>query len=139
MLFDERNLYITEPDMLRLEGILSSFMPKNENEKNNIELLKKYLDHFNVVTPEEIPNDVVTMNTKLHLKDVDTGEILIFTLVFPSAADISKNRISVLAPIGSAVLGCRTGEVVVWKVPSRIRKLKIEKVLYQPEAAGIFY
>lgn len=139
MLFDERNLYITEQDMLRLEGILSSFMPKNENEKNNIELLKKYLDHFNVVTPEEIPNDVVTMNTKLHLKDVDTGEILIFTLVFPSAADISKNRISVLAPIGSAVLGCRTGEVVVWKVPSRIRKLKIEKVLYQPEAAGIFY
>jgi regulator of nucleoside diphosphate kinase len=64
---------------------------------------------------------------------------MVFTLVFPAEADYERGRLSVLAPIGMALLGYRAGETVEWKVPSGVRRLKIEQVLYQPEAAGDYH
>ena len=76
------------------------------------------------------------MNSSVRLKDLDTKKELTYTLVFPSDADAGQNRISVLAPIGTALIGYRVGDIITWEVPAGRRRLKVEKIIYQPEAAG---
>jgi regulator of nucleoside diphosphate kinase len=80
------------------------------------------------------------MNSRLSVRDLGSGKKLItFTLVFPSDADVEQDKISVLAPLGTAVLGYRLGDTFEWKMPGRVRRLKLEQVLYQPEAAGDYH
>ncbi|PKN67554.1 MAG: transcription elongation factor GreAB [Deltaproteobacteria bacterium HGW-Deltaproteobacteria-15] len=128
----EKGLYVTEQDLERLEPILASAHQKNGHEKENLRRLNEDLERARVVDARHIPADVVAMNSMVHVVDADSGEEMTFTLVFPEAADFSQGRISVLAPIGSAVLGYRTGDVVEWKVPAGTRRLKIVRVLGQP-------
>jgi regulator of nucleoside diphosphate kinase len=78
------------------------------------------------------------MNSSFRLRDLETGEEVVYTLVFPAKADSSSGKISVLAPIGTAVLGYRVGDVVEWQVPAGMKKFKVEAILYQPEAAFDF-
>jgi regulator of nucleoside diphosphate kinase len=78
------------------------------------------------------------MNSRVRLRDLDSGEKMQISLVYPSAADASAKKVSVLAPIGTAILGYRTGDTIEWEVPAGVRRLKIEDVLYQPEASGDF-
>ncbi len=132
----ERSLYITHYDLERLREVIAGFKPRNEFEEENLDMLLHDLERAHVVAPSEIPANVVTMNSKLYLRDIDSMEEMMFTLVFPKDADLSKDKISVLAPIGSSVLGYKTGDVIQWKMPNRVRNLKIETVIYQPEAAG---
>jgi len=80
----------------------------------------------------------VTMNSEVAVRDMDSNEEMTFAVVFPSDADVNRQRISILAPMGTAVLGYRVGDTIEWKVPGRRRRLKIERVLFQPEAAGQF-
>jgi len=82
---------------------------------------------------------VVTMNSKVILRDLDISEEMNYCLVFPKDADIASGAISVLAPVGTAILGYREGDIVEWPVPSGKRRIRIEKILYQPEAAGDFH
>jgi regulator of nucleoside diphosphate kinase len=89
-----------------------------------------------VVGASEVPRDVVTLSSRVRIRDLASGEIAIDTLVSPEEANISRNRISVLAPIGTAIFGYSAGDVIEWKVPGGTRKLRIEEVLYQPEATG---
>jgi regulator of nucleoside diphosphate kinase len=79
------------------------------------------------------------MNATVRLRDLATKKELTYTLVFPSDADAAQNRISVLAPIGTALIGYRVGDVITWKVPGGLRKLRVEKIIYQPEAAGDYH
>lgn len=81
-------------------------------------------------------NAVVTMNSKVALLDLDTSERMEYVLAFPKDANIGNGSISVLAPIGTAILGYAKGDVVEWPVPSGTRRIRIEDILYQPEAAG---
>jgi regulator of nucleoside diphosphate kinase len=60
-------------------------------------------------------------------------------VVFPSEADSEQGKISILAPVGTALLGYRVGDTVEWKLPGGLRRLKIERILYQPEAAGDYH
>lgn len=83
--------------------------------------------------------DVITMNSKARLRDLDTGEEMIFTLVFPGNANIENDKISVVAPIGTAMLGQRVGDEFEWEVPAGSVRLRVEEMLYQPEAAGDFH
>ena len=122
--------------MERLGYLLASAEPPNKDERENLHRLMEDLDRADVVALRDIPADVVTMNSMVKLRDLDSGEEMMFTLVFPSSADISKGKISVLAPVGSAILGYKAGDIIRWKVPGRMRRLRIENVLYQPEAAG---
>jgi regulator of nucleoside diphosphate kinase len=79
------------------------------------------------------------MNSRLSVRDLDSGKVSTFTLVFPSDADVEQDKISVLAPLGTAVLGYRLGDTFEWKMPGRVRRLNLEQVLYQPEAAGDYH
>ena len=74
--------------------------------------------------------------SKVRLKDLVSGESNTYSLVFPTEADFAEGKISVLAPIGTAILGYKQGDTIEWSVPSGVRKLKVEEILYQPEAAG---
>lgn len=104
--------------------------------KDCLKDLEQELNRANIVYSEDIPPDSITMNSKVLLKDVDLGEETTYTLVYPEDADLSENKISILAPIGTALLGFREGDVIDWKVPVGIIKLKVVKIIYQPEAAG---
>ncbi len=83
----------------------------------------------------EISADIVTMNSVVRLRDMDMDDVMELTLVYPDAADIETGKVSVLAPLGTAMLGYRTGDVFEWRVPAGVRKFKVEAVLFQPENA----
>ena len=89
--------------------------------------------------PQAIHRGVVTMNSKVLLEDLDNRERMTVTLVFPADANADEGAVSVLAPVGTAILGYSEGDVVEWPVPDGVRRLKIRKVVYQPEAAGDFH
>lgn len=133
---ERRSIYITEPDMKRLRDLLDSPGATAGRDKAHLADLEQELLRSTVVQPANIPNDVITMNSKVRLKDLDTEKEVIYTLVFPANADMDRKKISVLAPVGTALLGYRVGDVITWEVPAGIKRLKVEGVLYQPEAAG---
>ena len=130
-----RTIYITQVDMKRLRALIESM----QNARHDVRALQAELEHARVVTPADVPPDVITMNSKARLLDLDTGEEMIFTLVFPGEASIEHDRISVVAPIGTAMLGQRVGDEFEWEVPAGSVRLRVEEMLYQPEAAGDFH
>jgi regulator of nucleoside diphosphate kinase len=76
------------------------------------------------------------MNSRLRFVDLDDGDFTEVTLVFPAHADIASGKLSILSPIGTALLGYSEGDKIEWNVPAGKRRIQIEKILYQPEAAG---
>jgi len=132
----EKAIFITQSDKARLQKLISDAQEYNLCKKDYLRKLEQELQRANVVESKDIPNDVITMNSCVSLIDLDSGEEMIYTLVFPDKADLSDNRISVLAPIGTAILGYRVGDIVEWPVPNGTVKLKVNKILYQPEASG---
>ena len=134
-----RTIYITDFDMKRLRQLLEGTRVWNQKDRAYMEQLETELDRAVVVPSKDVPPDVVTMNSQLQVKDLATGEKMTFRLVFPSDADFEKGKVSILAPIGTALIGYRAGDTVQWHVPSGVRRLKIEEVLYQPEAAGDYH
>lgn len=132
----ERTIYVTEFDLKRLSSLLGCAQSWGNTDRDCLVKLEEELEWAQVVSPQEIPDDVVTMNSRARIRDLKSDEEMVFTLVFPAEADYERGRLSVLAPIGMALLGYRAGETVEWKVPAGVRRLKIEQVLYQPEAAG---
>ena len=128
-------IYITEKDLERLEVVISV-----ARRSPNIDMLEEELARATIVPSEEVPSDVVTMNSRARFKDTKTGEEMEFTLSYPQQADIAEGRISVLAPVGSALLGLRVGDEIDWPLPSGgTRSLQITSVVFQPEATGQFH
>lgn len=136
---EERAIFITEFDLTRLEELLDKVSTEESRDSKHLKELEDELLRAEVVEPRDIPADVITMNSQVCLKDLDSGEELLYTLVFPHDARLEDNRISILAPVGTALLGYRVGDTITWKVPGGMRKLKVKKILYQPEAAGDFH
>lgn len=133
-----RTLYITKHDKTRLEELVAVAGEFGGHARKDIEALVQELARAVVVSSQDVPPDVVTMNSKVALQDLGTSERMEYVLVFPQDANIERGAISVLAPIGTAILGYAQGDVVEWPVPSGMRRIRIEKILYQPEAAGEF-
>ena len=133
---DSPDIYITDYDLTRLKELLRVGIGFAERDCPSMETLQGELDRAHIVNPTAVPHDVVTMNSRVRLTDVETNEEQVYTVVFPSESNLSQGKISILAPIGTAILGYRVGDTVEWCVPGGIRKLRIEEILYQPEAAG---
>ena len=134
----DREIVITASDQNRLRNLLEEFRRWHIRDRAHVDHLEAELDRAEIVLPVDVPVDVVTMNSEVAVRDMDSNEEMTFALVFPSDADVNRQRISILAPMGTAVLGYRVGDTIDWKVPGRTRRLKIERVLFQPEAAGQF-
>jgi len=134
----EKQIYITTFDLDRLLDLIDAYRNSGHQKKVPVEMLEKEMERAIIVDPKNVPSDVITMNSTAFLKDLETGEELTWTLVFPKDANAEENRISILAPIGMAMLGYRVGSVIEWDVPGGKRRLKVMKTLYQPEASGRF-
>jgi regulator of nucleoside diphosphate kinase len=130
-------IYITTSDYHRLSGLIEMSRERNgDADREYLDQLEEELGRAELVNPKEIPADVITMRSKVSLKDLKSGQTVMYSLVFPSEANSNEGHISVLAPIGTALLGNRSGDVVESRVPSGLRRLKVKEILYQPEAAG---
>jgi regulator of nucleoside diphosphate kinase len=131
----ERTIVITEADFDRLKHLLES--PRFRTTHAVLLMaLEAELVRGEVVASDRVPDDVVTMHSRVRVRDLDDDEKDTYTLVYPDDADINEGKLSVLAPLGTALLGTRVGDVVEFEAPAGTRRLKIERVLYQPEAAG---
>jgi regulator of nucleoside diphosphate kinase len=135
----QKTIHITNNDMKRLRELIADARHFKKEDKARLEELEKELDNAVVVKAQDIPQDVITMNSEVHLRDLKTNDENIYRLVFPCHADASQGRISVLAPIGTALLGYSVGDVIEWEVPAGSVKLKVEKIVYQPEASGDYH
>lgn len=132
----DKVIIITGLDRQRLIDLILDAQAGEYRRSIYLENLRGELDRAQIVAPEEVPADVITMNSKVVLLDLDSGEQETYTLVYPEHADTAQGKISILAPIGTAMLGYRVGDEFEWEVPAGKRRLKVEKLLYQPEAAG---
>lgn len=134
----ERTIQITELDRKRLLDLIREAQSGEYRKSVYIEKLRGELERAQVVSSQEIPGDVITMNSTVTLTDLDINEEETYTLVYPEHADSAQSKISILAPIGTAMLGYRVGDVFEWDVPAGKRRLKVTKIHYQPEASGNF-
>jgi regulator of nucleoside diphosphate kinase len=135
----DRKIYITEFDVKRLTQLLEEGLSFTSRDIQHLESLQKELERAHIVEPQAVPRDIVTMNSRVRLRDLNSGDERIYTLVFPTEADVTQNKISILAPVGTAMLGYRVGDKIDWPVPAGMKTFRIEEILYQPEAAGDFH
>jgi regulator of nucleoside diphosphate kinase len=101
--------------------------------------LRNELHRGTVVAPAAVPRGVVTMHSRVRVRDPRRTESETYTIVYPHEANLDDGKVSVLAPMGTALVGAREGSTVDFNAPGGRRRLKVMKVLYQPEAAGDFH
>jgi regulator of nucleoside diphosphate kinase len=123
---------MTEPDARRLRGLLARAVSNHDQE--HLEELKTEIDRAVVLQVDDVPANVVTIHSRARVLDLSSGERQEFTLVLPANANVAARRISVLAPLGTALLGHREGDEVEWVMPGGLRKLRIEQVSRDPES-----
>lgn len=126
-------------DINRIRGFLDLAVRRQGGPKfKTLESLSRELASSTIVEPQEMPGDVVTMRSRVLLHYPATGTQEEFELVYPADADISQRRVSLLAPLGAALLGHKKGTMVEYPAPAGVLQVEIVDVLYQPEAAGDF-
>jgi regulator of nucleoside diphosphate kinase len=129
-----RSIRITGQDMQRLRHLLGTTTRASARDQEHLETLWEELDRAIVVSAEDAPADVITMRTRVRVRDLESGQRDEYTVVYPWEADVASNRVSVLAPLGTALLGYREGDQLEWRMPGGVRRLRVEKILDQPEA-----
>jgi regulator of nucleoside diphosphate kinase len=134
----QSNIQITKPDYERLTKLIEIERERDVH-REYLDKLEEELDSAVVVRQKDIPKEVITMRSTVRVKDLDTSEEMIYRLVFPSEANYDEGKISVLAPIGMALLGYSCGDVIEWQVPAGVRRLSVEEVLYQPESNSDYH
>ena len=133
---DQRPIVVTRKDRDRLRALIETARTRRRWEELHLIALADELESAEVVESEGVPPDVVTMRSRVRVLDMVSGQAATYTLCYPVEANLEAGRLSVLAPIGTALLGYREGDVIEWPVPGGVRVLKIEKLLRQPEAAA---
>jgi regulator of nucleoside diphosphate kinase len=131
----KRTIIMTAADHEELSYAIAATGKLSERGRAETNALEAEIARAKIVDASDLPPDVITMNSRAELIDLDTGERMEFTLVFPINADIEDSKISVLAPLGTAMLGYGVNDEFEWTVPYGVRRLKVTAVLFQPEAA----
>lgn len=130
-------IVISERDAERLEDLLASLPANAFPGKSELEA---ELERAEIVSPQEIPPTVVTMNSTVRFRMSSSNEEFSLTLVYPRDVDQSGRTISILAPVGSAMLGLSQGDEIEWPRPGGgTLKVRVEEILYQPERAGDYH
>lgn len=124
---------VTEMDYFRINTLIEN----TQSFLTDFEALENEVERARIVDFPEVPPDLITMNTRFWYLNETDNRVSEITIVYPKDAKIDENRISVAAPLGTALLGLREGEEIDWKFPSGLTKrLKVLKIIYQPEASG---
>ena len=136
---NHRRIFITRQDRERLTLMLDEALAAKHRDAASLKDLAHELAIAETVDPKSVPSDVVTMNSRVVVKDMETGESSEYTLVFPEQADVARGRLSVVSPIGTAILGYSKGDTITWQTPGGPRQIQIVDIPYQPEAAGDYH
>ena len=128
----KRAIYMTDYDLQRLRPLVESARRYERADQESLILLQEELDRAIVSNIDDLPEGLVTMNSRVTVIDLETAMRTHYTIVFPRDADYEEKRISVLAPIGTALLGYRAGMQVEWPTPGGLRRFHIENVQQSP-------
>jgi regulator of nucleoside diphosphate kinase len=123
---DSEPIVVTEPDYERIDRLIAA--QGRLRDRAGLLALREELERADVVAAGQVPAGVVTMNSRVRFVDEGTGEHQDVTLVFPADADAGSGRVSILAPLGSALLGLRVGQAIDWPFPSGMRRLRVVAV-----------
>jgi regulator of nucleoside diphosphate kinase len=126
---------ITEQDAAHLRRLLDSNLARKETDADSLKRLERELDRASIVPQSALPTDAIAMNSTVELEDLSDGEILTYTLVYPELADAASGRISILAPLGMAMLGYRVGDEFEWPVPSGTIRVRVRRMIQPPVSA----
>src|SRR5690606_18592600 len=129
-------LFVTRDDAERLEALIQTGLERNWRDRENLRALQQELERATIVEGDAIDPDVVTMHSTVQVVDMGDGSESEFTLVYPEERDIVYGGVSVLAPLGAAVLGRRVGDTIRFRTPGGQRTIRIKAVTFQPEASG---
>ncbi|MCV2218303.1 MULTISPECIES: nucleoside diphosphate kinase regulator [Thauera] len=129
-------IIVSSSDLERLEGLLT--LPAFRS-RSDLDGLREELERADVREPEEMPADVITMNSRARFLEEGTGREYELTLAYPKDANAEARRVSIFSPAGSALLGLATGQSIDWTTPDgKELHLKVLEVTWQPEANGQF-
>ncbi len=126
-------LRISRTDHERLRLLIEVVIKSQPRLREALQQLRTELERADVLAPEVIPPTVVVMGSKVEIEDRESGEVDAYTLVYPEYADAAAGRLSILAPIGTAIIGFAEGDTFAWRTPGGTRQLLIRKV--EPPAA----
>jgi regulator of nucleoside diphosphate kinase len=124
----KRTIYMTEYDLRRLQPLIASARAYGLGDHEALARLEEEIDRAILCDPDDLPPHTVTMNARVTVTDLDTKRQTEYTIVFPRDANYEKQRISVLAPIGTALIGYCAGAEVEWPTPGGMRRFRIDKV-----------
>lgn len=128
---------LSKIDYLRLKNYMQKKGPISI--RHDLERLDVVLNTAELVNPEIIPSDIVTMNSRIRIKDMELDEEYICTLNYPNQTYISEENCSILTPMGTALIGSRVGDLIICKMTYNSITMRVEEILYQPEAACDFH
>jgi len=131
-------IILSRLDYSRIQNYITNARQSGSINVNEAKNLISELNNAKIVEPEEIPGNVVTMNSIVKISFLNSGKLLQFQIVYPAQASLKENKISIFSPIATALIGYTVGSEIEWMVPTGLTKIKIDEIIYQPEAAGDF-
>ena len=132
------DLIVSSLDYIRIQKQINEAKQKKTIDAVEAEKLVNELNSATILNPQEIPGDVVTMNSVVKISFLDGGKQVEFKIVYPEEANFKEKKVSIFSPIATALIGFRVGDIIEWMVPGGLTKIRIDEIIYQPEAAGDF-
>ncbi|MCC6516559.1 MAG: nucleoside diphosphate kinase regulator [Chitinophagales bacterium] len=129
-------LIVNRLDYARIKKSISDARDFKSINKSESDKLMKELDSAEIVEPEAVPSNVVTMNSIVKLSFLNNDRQIQFQIVYPEQANMKENKISIFSPIATALIGYKVKDEIEWIVPAGLTKIRIDEIIYQPEAAG---
>jgi regulator of nucleoside diphosphate kinase len=126
-------IIVSGTDIQRLSQLIRDLRHSRYRDQAQVQLLEEILENAELTASARFPRNAIKMNSRFRVLDLGTGKKQVYTLVYPDEADVFSGSISVLAPIGISLLGRRQGDTIEVDVPGRVRRLRIERVLYPPD------
>lgn len=132
----ENEITLSKIDYWRLNSLILRMLDKKDQDIRELNFLNIEIKRAKKVESRKITPDIVTMDTQLEATFLNSGKTMILSLVYPQNANYKEGLISVLSPLGRALLGCKAGETISFKSPGGIFSVRIDKIIFQPEANG---
>ncbi|HNQ82370.1 MAG TPA: nucleoside diphosphate kinase regulator [Bacteroidales bacterium] len=132
-------LIINKLDYARIRKSIEDARQFKSISSIDAEKLMNELNSAEIVEPEAIPSNVVTMNSIVKISFLNNDKQIQFQIVYPSKANIKENKISIFSPIATALIGYKVKDEIEWIVPAGLTKIRIDEIIYQPEAAGEYH
>ncbi len=131
-----KKLIINKLDFLRIQKCIDEAKIVKSISAGEADSLMRELNSAKIVEPEKIPSNVVTMHSIVKISFLDTNKQIQFQIVYPREANLKENKISIFSPVATALIGFQVGDEVEWIVPGGLTKIRVDEIVYQPEAEG---